>query len=293
MQRVEISDRVSFSRIAQGFWRVTDWKLSTRELVEFVNGCLEREVNTFDTADIYGGGECEVQLGKALAQIDRKDYKIVSKGGICIGNGHSGNYYDTSYEHILDACRKSVQKLGCEYLDLYLIHREDPMIDLEETARALEKLKADGLILEAGVSNFDPFKFNALNQYMGGTLRMNQIEWNPCCYEHFHSGMMDLLQQSGIHPMIWSPLCGGRLFSGTEEIYVNARRVAKELAEKYDTEVSSLIYAWILKHPVKAIPLVGSGNLSRLDEAVGALELEISREDWFRIYAASGQQVIR
>lgn len=291
MQTIHITDDLSFSRIVQGLWRVTDWNLSTRELTCFLNACIDRGVDTFDTADIYGGGLCEEQVGKALREIPRSRYKIVSKGGICPGT--DGNYYDTSYDYLLEACRNSVRKLNCGYLDLYLIHREDPLICHEEAARALLRLKADGEIREAGVSNFDPYKFRALNRYMGGTLRTNQIEWNPCCFEHFQSGMMDLLQEERIHPMIWSPLCGGALFTGREEPYVRARTVLESMAEEKGISVNTLVYAWILRHPVGAMPLVGSSRLSRLDEAIAALDVELSREEWFKIYRASGQMVVR
>lgn len=171
MQMIRITDELSFSRIIQGLWRVTDWNLTTRELTNFLNACIDRGVDTFDTADIYGGGLCEEQVGKALREIPRSRYKIVSKGGICLGSNGGGNYYNTSYDYLLEACRNSVRKLNCGYLDLYLIHREDPLIHHEEAARALLRLKADGCIREAGVSNFDPYKFHALNRYMGGTLR--------------------------------------------------------------------------------------------------------------------------
>ena len=291
MQTVQITKDLSFSRIIQGLWRVTDWNLTTQELTEFLNACIDRGVNTFDTADIYGGGECEVQVGKALKNIPRNSYKIVSKGGICLSD--HGNFYNTSYDYLVNACRSSVQKLNCGYLDLYLIHREDPLINHEEAARALLRLKADGLIREAGVSNFDPYKFRALNRYMGGTLRMNQIEWNPCCFEHFQSGMMDMLQEEHIHPMIWSPLCGGRLFTGEEPCYVKARKVLEEMAEEKGTCVNTLVYAWILRHPVGAMPLVGSGKLARLDEAIAALDVELTQEEWFKIYTASGQMILR
>lgn len=147
MQMIRITDELSFSRIIQGLWRVTDWNLTTRELTNFLNACIDRGVDTFDTADIYGGGLCEEQVGKALREIPRSRYKIISKGGICLGSNGGGNYYNTSYDYLLEACRNSVRKLNCGYLDLYLIHRE------------------------ACVSNFDPYKFHALNRYMGGTLR--------------------------------------------------------------------------------------------------------------------------
>ncbi len=293
MERVKISDNVDFSRIIQGFWRVNSWNMSTGQLTDYIKMCMDRGVDTFDTADIYGLGQCEIEVGRALKGLNRDSYKIVSKGGILPSNTGGASYYDTTYRHITEACELSVKKLNCEYLDLYLIHREDPLICHEEAAGALADLKKRGLIKEFGVSNFDPWKLEALNSYAGGGIRMNQIEWNPCCFEHFESGMFDLLQKLKIHPMIWSPLCGGLLLTSDSEPYARTRSVLAGMAEKYGVSISTVVYAWILKHPVKAMPLCGSGKIQRLDEAVKALDVDIEREDWYKIYAASGQKTIR
>ncbi len=292
MQYVSLSDRLSLSRIVQGFWRLPSWGMDTEELVEFLNGCLERGVTTFDSAEIYG---CEQQLGAGLARLRRSDYQIVSKTGISQTqvNGRVFGYYDTSYERVKDACKRSIDLLNCEYLDLYLIHREDPLIDHEQTARALLELKSEGLVREIGVSNFDTYKWNAFNRACGGQLRTNQIEWNPCCYEHFNSGMMDLLCEQKIHPMIWSPLAGGRLLRDGSPTYARARAKLEEIAVRHGVTLSAIVYAWILKHPVGALPLVGSHRLDRLDEAIKALKIELSLVEWFEIYVASGQQQIR
>ena len=146
---------------------------------------------------------------------------------------------------------------------------------------------------EVCVSNFDPFKFNALNEAMDGELVTNQIEWNPVCFEHFNSGMMDLLTVKKIHPMIWSPLAGGRLFTSDDEACVKARAVLEKIAERHNTDVATVVYAWIMYHPVGAMPLNGSSKLARLDCAIRATELKLEHYEWYEIYAASGQQQIR
>jgi predicted oxidoreductase len=232
-------------------------------------------------------------LGKALREFKRDQYQIVTKAGICVNRQKRFFYYNTSYEWITAECKTSIEKLGCEYIDLFLIHREDPMIDHYEVASAFADLKKEGLIKEAGVSNFDPFKFKALNKAMGGTLRTNQIELNPSCFEHFDSGMIDVLQSEKIHPMIWSPLAGGKIFTDETEFFANIRTVCNELAKKYSVSLATIVYAWILNHPVGALPLVGSSKLEHLMGAIDALDLQMEREDWYQIYAASGQQKIR
>ncbi len=293
MEYIDMGKDVRFSRIIQGFWRLTDWNMSQGELVEFLKKCFELGVTTLDTAMIYGDGECERQLGNALKEFKRSEYQIVTKCGIYTEKSDDFGYYDTSYDAIITSCKESLEKLGCGYIEVFLIHREDPMINHHEVARALNDLKKQGLIKEAGVSNFDPFKFNALNKAIGGTLCTNQIELNPCCFEHFNSGMIDLLQGEKIKPMIWSPLAGGKIFDSSDKLYAKTYEVCELLAKKYNTTVSTLIYAWLLKHPVCSMPIVGSSKIERLKEAVDALEIKLEVQDWYRIYSASGQQEIR
>lgn len=297
MKYVKLSEKLTLSSIIQGFWRLTDWNASDGDVAELIEKCLERGVTSFDTAERYGYGTCEEHLGKALKLVhyDRSKIQIITKTGISWSAPHDGSfgYYDTRYERIINSCKESIRKLGCEYLDLLLIHREDPCIDHYEVAAAFEQLKKEGLILEAGVSNFDPFKFNALNNVMGGTLVTNQIEWNPVCFEHFNSGMMDLLTEKKIHPMIWSPLAGGRVFTSSEEKCVKARTKIAEIAEKHNVEPETIIYAWLMYHPVGAMPICGSRNISRMDKAVAALNVKLTHMEWYEIYVASGQQVLR
>ncbi|MDD3139852.1 MAG: aldo/keto reductase [Lachnospiraceae bacterium] len=297
MERVKLSENLSLSRIVQGFWRLDGWDMSTDELVIFMNECIDRGVTSFDTAEIYGGTVCEKLMGDAFSKDKsiRRKIELISKTGIYIEkiNGNDFGYYNTTYDRVIQSCKESLQRLQTESIDLYLIHREDPLINPWETGKALLKLKKEGLIKEIGVSNFDPYKFEALNNATDGQLVTNQIEWNPVCFEHFNSGMMDYLTGRNIHPMIWSPLAGGNLFKGTEEIYVKSRKKIEEIAERHHTDPATIVYTWIMYHPVGAMPLVGSQKLSRLDLAIKALDIKLEQHEWFEIYSASGQQQIR
>ncbi len=298
MEYVEVGNDLKFSRIIQGFWRLNgdiqgEWGVSTSELVTMIEKRLAVGVTTFDTAAIYGGGECEAALGEALKAFDRKDYQIVTKAGISIDAERRKGYYDTTYEGIVTSCNNSLEKLGCDYIDMFLVHREDPLIDHHEVARAFADLKKQGLIKEAGVSNFDPFKFNALNKATGGTLRTNQIELNPCCFEHFNSGMIDVLQVEKVNPMVWSPLAGGNILTSNEEMYAKTRVVCEELGKKYGVGASTIVYAWLLNHPVGCMPIVGSSKIERVQEAIDALDLKLEIQDWYHLYTASGQQILR
>ena len=304
MEYVKITENLTMSRIIQGFWRLTDWNWDTETLAEFMRGCIERGVTTFDTAEIYGNTVCETEMGKVFEKYPeiREKIQLVTKTGIKkiagmpYGDGKVvkiAKHYDTRYETIKQACRDSIERLHCGYIDLYLIHREDPLLDPHAAAKALLELKAEGLVKEIGVSNFDPFKFNALNNCTGGQLVVNQIEFNPTCYEHINSGMLDLLLEKQIHPMIWSPLAGGKIFTSDEEPYAKVRAVLEEIAERHGTSPETILYAWILYHPVGMLPLVGSNKLHRLDNAIAALDVKLEHWEWYEIYLATGEKRMR
>lgn len=291
--RIKLSETLSLSPVVQGFWRLEDWKWNEKELAAFMNACIEKGVTTFDTAEIYSDTLCEKMMGKAFTADPtiRGRIQLVSKTGIF--KKDSFGYYNTTYDRVVASCKESLQRLHTDHLDLYLIHREDPCFDPWETARALKNLKKEGLIREAGVSNFDPFKFDAINTAMDGTLVTNQIEWNPVCFEHFNTGMMDYLMVHKIHPMIWSPLAGGRLFKGEDEQCRKAMEKIHEVARRHGEDPSTIIYAWLKYHPVGAAPISGSNKLDRLDLALRALDVKLEHYEWYEIYTASGQQVLR
>ena len=297
MEMKKLSEKLSISSVVQGFWRLEDWKWNTDQLVEFMNACIDRGVTTFDTAEIYSDTLCETLMGEAFAKDPsiRDRIQLVSKTGIFKEtiDGQPFGYYNTTYDRVVASCKESLQRLHTDHLDLYLIHREDPCFDPWETARALKNLKKEGLVHEVGVSNFDPFKFDALNKAIGGELVTNQIEWNPVCFEHFNSGMMDYLTVNKIHPMIWSPLAGGRLFKGDDPQCQKALAKISEIAARHDVDPSVIVYAWIMYHPVGAVPLAGSNKLSRLDMAIKALDVKLKHHEWYEIYVSSGQQVLR
>ncbi|NLC96343.1 MAG: aldo/keto reductase [Erysipelotrichaceae bacterium] len=297
MERTKLSDNLSFSRIIQGFWRLTSWNLTSKQLVNFIEERVDLGVTTFDTAEIYGRGDAEIQLGEALKLKPelRSKIEIVTKTNISIDQSEetSFGYYDSRYDRIINSCKKSIKNMNCNYIDLYLIHREDPCIDFKEVARALNDLKEMGLVKEIGVSNFDPMKFKCLYDLTNKSLVTNQIEVNPQCFEHFDSGMIDYLTYKGIHPMFYSPVSQGLLFTSDEDIYLNSRILLSKLATKYNTTVATLVYAWLMYHPVSGMPIVGSKNIERIKEAINAFDIKLDHVDWYKIYTSSKQKVLR
>ena len=298
MEKLQLNHEVSLSRIVQGLWRLTSWNMSSLEIVDFVYQCIDLGVTSFDTAEIYGNYEAERVFGEAL-KLDpslRSKIEIITKTGInmkSVKRDYRIGHYDTTYNKIIASCKKSIELMNCEYLDVYLIHREDPLIDHKEVARALDDLKSMGLIKSYGVSNFDPFKFEALQHFTNNQLVTNQIEISPLCFEHFNSGMMDVLQKHEVHPMIWSPLAGGEIFTSDDEKAVKVRNILKVIADRHQEEMDTILYAWLLKHPTKGLPISGSGKIERLKNAVRALDVELSLEEWYEIYTASQEQELR
>ncbi len=298
MEKLQLNHEVSLSRIVQGLWRLTSWNMSSLEIVDFVYQCIDLGVTSFDTAEIYGNYEAERVFGEAL-KLDpslRSKIEIITKTGInmkSVKRDYRIGHYDTTYNKIIASCKKSIELMNCEYLDVYLIHREDPLIDHKEVARALNDLKSMGLIKSYGVSNFDPFKFEALQHFTNNQLVTNQIEISPLCFEHFNSGMMDVLQKHEVHPMIWSPLAGGEIFTSDDEKAVKVRNILKVIADRHQEEMDTIVYAWLLKHPTKGLPISGSGKIERLKNAVRALDVELSLEEWYEIYTASQEQELR
>lgn len=294
MERVKITEDLQMSRIAQGFWRLNEWNLRDQQLLKFVEQALEMGVTTFDHADIYGDYTCEELFGKVLdlKPALRKRMQIVTKCGIKLLSARYPQrkikHYDTGYESILSSVERSLEKLNTEYIDVLLIHRPDPLMDPAATARAFEKLASDGKVLHFGVSNFTPMQFEMLRRFWGGELVTNQIEISPYNLEHFHNGNLEFLIREGIRPMAWSPLSGGDIFNPGDKKGVRVKEKLEDVAMQLGVDgLDKVIYSWIAHHPAGIIPVSGTGKIERLQRAVDALGIPMTREQWFQIYSAS------
>lgn len=298
MERVHLTESIYLSRIIQGTMGISLQNRTPQETLSFMKQCVELGVTTFDTAEIYGNYSTEDAIGEAL-KLDpsfRSQIQLITKTGINMASSvrpYAFSHYDTSRERIVAACQESLRKMNSDYIDVYLVHREDPLIDHQEVACTLIQLKQEGLIKSYGVSNFDPFKFEALHEATGYQLVTNQIEWNPLVTEHIDNGNFDVLQKHGVKPMIWSPLAQGRLFDLTDKKTASVAKVLGDLALKYGVDPEVIAYAYLLRHPVHAMPISGSTKIERLKNAVKALDVHLEREDWYRIYLASGQKHLR
>ncbi|PEI88505.1 oxidoreductase [Bacillus pseudomycoides] len=291
MERIQMANNLEFSRIIQGFWRLAEWNMSKQELLSFIENCMEMGITTFDHADIYGGYTCESLFGEAL-QLQpslRDNMQIVTKCGIAPPSPKRYvAHYNTSTKHIVKSVEQSLQNLHTDYIDLLLIHRPDPFMDPSEAAEAFTRLKQEGKVRHFGVSNFLPSQFNMLSSYLDFPLITNQIEVSAMQLEHFEKGTIDLCQEKRISPMIWSPLAGGEIFTSQNERAVRLRETLQKIANELNVDgIDIVMYAWLLAHPAKMMPIVGSGKLDRVKSAIAATKLTLDRQQWFTIFESS------
>ena len=284
---------LNLSRFTLGLWRAKEWGYTTEQLSNLVTQSLELGITTFDHADIYGKYECESIFGNVLRENPRLRQKmqIVTKCGIKLVSpkfpDHTMHCYDTTKSHIIKSAEHSLQNLSTDYIDILLIHRPDPFMNADETADALYELKKSGKVLHFGVSNFLPHQFSLLQSRLAFPLITNQIEVSVLCTEHFDNGNIDFLQEKRISPMVWSPFAGGRMFWDNNDQANRVRNVLSEIAYKYQVEIDAIVSAWLLVHPVNFIVVLGSGKIDRIKSAVKGLEIQLTREEWFKIWIAS------
>ncbi|MGD6780395.1 aldo/keto reductase [Sutcliffiella horikoshii] len=299
MERTQLAEDVSLSRIVHGMWRLSDWGYSQEEVVEFIEKCLDLGVTSFDHADIYGNYTVEEQFGQALELKPslRDKIEIVTKCGIKLISSnrpeHKIKYYDTSKEHIIRSVEKSLKNFRTDYIDILLIHRPDPMMDPSEVAEAFTQLKEQGKVKRFGVSNFAPSQYKLLNSYLDEPLVTNQIEISATHLEHFDKGTIEQCQMDRISPMAWSPLGGGSIFTSTEEKVNRVRNTLEKIQGEIGAEsMDQVLYAWLLTHPSKILPIVGSGKIERVKSAVSSLDIKLNSQQWFEILEASkGKEV--
>ena len=291
--RIALNDNLSLSRIVHGYWRLRDWDLSDDQLLKLIEQVLELGITSFDHADIYGNHTCEAYFGRALAKRPelREKMELISKCGIKMATDYNPELdikiYDYSTEYIIKQAETSLKNLGTDRLDLLLLHRPAPFFNPEEVAKAFDQLKSSGKVLNFGVSNFSPAQFDTLQSYLDMPLATNQVEISVSCLEHFENENTEYFLKHKIKPMAWSPLAGGAIFNPKTEKDQRLTAVLKSIAGELNTDIDQVMYAWLLKHPTGIMPIVGSQHINRIKSAVDALEIELSLEQWYKIYIAS------
>lgn len=298
MDRVQIAPGLTFSRIVYGMWRLgDDADTSPARVQAKVEACLAQGITTLDQADIYGGYTAEGLLGAAFRGAPglRDRVELVTKCDIVAPVGRHAaarvKHYDTSPAHVLASVEASLREMATDRIDLLLIHRPDPMLDHAATGACLDGLVASGKVRAVGVSNFRPWDFDLLQAGMQTRLATNQIELHPLHRAPFTDGDIAHLQRLGVPPMAWSPLAGGRLFGDGPDAQ-RLRPVLVRLAEAAGTGPEAVAVAWLLAHPARILPVMGTNDLGRIARLSEALRVTLSRQDWFEIWtAAAGHEV--
>lgn len=289
MDRVTLSDHLTMSRLVYGMWRLGDDTDTSPEHIERkIQSCLDQGITTFDQADIYGDYGAEAVLGGALRanRSLRPKMEIVTKCDILAPIGcHAdigGKYYDTSRAHILSSVDRSLGEMGIEHIDLLLIHRPDPMMDHHETGAALDEVVKSGKVRAVGVSNFRPWDWDLLQSAMQTPLATNQIELSLGELRPFTNGDLAFHQRQDHAVMAWSPLGGGSLMQPDSA----AGQVADEIAAEFGVDRAAVAVAFLLAHPAKILPVMGTNNLERIGKISDALKVRLDRPTWFRLYQA-------
>jgi predicted oxidoreductase len=254
----------------------------------------------FDNADIYSGGEAERILGEVLKEVSgmRTRVLIATKCGIRppgTPRPQSPQRYDFSKEHIIESCEQSLRRLNIETIDLYMLHRPDFLAAPEEIAGAFSQLKSSGKVRYFGVSNFRPTLVTALQVVCPMPLVVHQVEISLAKMDCFTDGTLDQCLIEKITPMAWSPLAAGLLGAGAHDLLPSQKAYRTEpllpaidaVAKDHGASRTTVALAWLLKHPSGIQPIVGSIIPDRIRQAAKADELDLSREDWYRLLLAA------
>ncbi len=295
MERISLNNEVSLSRIVYGMWRLGDDENTSPEHVRAkIDASLDQGITSFDQADIYGGYEAEEILGNALSgSALRNKMEIVTKCDIIAPVGRYADarvkYYDTSRAHIMASVDHSLRLMGIDHIDLLLIHRPDPLMDHHETGAALDEVIASGKVRSVGVSNFRPYDWELLQSAMKNQLVTNQIELSVLAHDSFVNGDVAFHQRIGTPLMAWSPLAGGALFSGDHPDVMSA---LSKVASENNVDETAVAIAWLLAHPSRILPVLGTNSLERIKSMSAALDVKMDRQTWYEIYtAALGREV--
>jgi predicted oxidoreductase len=311
MQTIEIGvSSLRSSRLAYGCWRVAGtW--DPAEVTEegraagrrAIIAAYEAGYTLFDNADIYCSGEAERILGVALKEVPgmREKVLVLTKCGIRPPGSpgpDSPQRYDFSATHIIDSCEQSLRRLGIETIDIFMLHRPDYLADPAEIAQAFSQLKSAGKVRYFGVSNFRSTLVTALQVVCPMPLVVHQVEISLARLDPFTDGTLDQCLIERITPQAWSPLAAGLIGAGARSLLPSQRSYRPEqivtaldnLAESRGVSRAVVALAWLMKHPARIQPIVGSTNPDRIREAAKADQVELTREEWYRLLlAALGQ----
>jgi len=276
-------------------WGVWGENFTTSQYEQKINQCLEIGLDIFDHADIYGHYTTEADFGKALKGNTslRSQIKIITKCGINMLTPnrpqHAIKSYDTSAAHIIKSVEQSLQNFHTDYIDTLLIHRPDILIDVEEVGATITELKKAGKIKSFGVSNFTTSQVALLQKYI--PVEHHQVEISVTNLNAFENGILDQCQLEKIEAQSWSPM-GNGLFTENTEQHTRILAEADSLSKGYECSINQILLAFLYAHPSQIVPIIGTTKFERISEAKKAMEIELKREDFYKLWTAStGKEV--
>lgn len=287
MKKVFLSDSGPVtSDSIYSFWRWVENKdLTVNNIEEITNYCLELGINSFDLSNSYGLGQTEELVGKVLENksVKREDIVLFSKCGYKSQESVTGKiiYNQLTDKYIAKSVDESLKKLKTDYIDVFLLNEFDPLMNSEEVVSALTTLVYKGKIKHIGVSDFNVFQHKLLSN-LSLDIVTNHFELNLFNTNAIHDGRLDFIKEQYAKPMAWAPLAGGRILNGTDAEALVIRSVLDDLAVKYNSNIEQIAVAWI--HKLGALPIIGSLNKERIKNAATASEINLSHEDWHKIY---------
>lgn len=306
MKRIRLgTSDLEASEISLGCMRID--KLSKKEARYVIENAMEAGVDFFDHADIYGGGKSEETFADAIDMNESVRERMILQSKCGIRDG----YYDFSKNHILASVDGSLRRLKTDYLDVLLLHRPDALVEPEEVAEAFNELQVSGKVRHFGVSNHNPMQIDLLQQSLEQDILVNQLQFGM-----MHTLMLDaglnvnmqhdpavirdgsILDYSRLHRITvqaWSPFQHGlkkgkEVFVGNEH-FPELNKKLVELAEEKGVSDNAIATAWILRHPAVIQPVVGTMNPDRLTEIAKASDIELSRQEWYELYRAAGNDL--
>jgi len=301
MKTVKIGGKLTTSAIALGCMRISG--MPGPEINKLIQTAMDGGIDFFDHADIYGGGEAERVFGKAVKETGIARDKIIVQTKCGIRQG----FFDFSKKHIVTSLENSLKRLDMDYVDIYLLHRPDTLMEPEEVAEAFTALHKSGKVRYFGVSNHNSGQIRLLNKYLGGTpIVVNQLQYSPTNTGMVDAGLnvnmknapsvdrdgsiLEFCRLEDITIQAWSPFQYGffeGVFLGNDK-YPELNKEINNLAAQKGVTPEAIVIAWILRHPAKMQAIPGSTNIERIKGICKANTFELTRQEWYAIYCAAG-----
>lgn len=305
------------SRIALGTWHLGGTWDSTaptadinKRADDLIHAAVEHGITLIDLADIYTRGKSDSVVGEVIKNNPsiREKVLLQAKSGIVLPDEvapGSPAHFDFSYANLTSKVETTLQRLNTDYVDLLLLHRPDPLVEPEEVARAFDDLQTSGKVRHFGVSNHTPMQVDLLKKFVEQPLVINQLELNLLHNDLINDGIvsnmesarytgaratLDYCRVNDMMVQAWSPVAGGQLFVVKDDAAENVKNTVKliaDLAEKHNTTKEAIAIAWLLHHPAKIQPILGTMKVQRLADSVLADEVELSRIEWYSLFAAA------